>query len=812
VHPWERFLGRVSCPGQYIGGELNGPRIAAARDSSSFVRICICFPDKYSVGMSNLGLEIIVKQLNTIPGVVCERAFAPDVDMEAEMRRCGEVLRSLDTATPLRDFHVLGFSLQTELGFSNVLTMLDLAGIPLRANQRTGTFPLVAAGGPSAANPAVMARFIDFFVIGEAEPLLSGITAAIAPFFGSGVSGEEHRKNVLRSLARLPGVYVPGINDRAPIEPGVADLKTAYFPMEPTVPIVRTAHQRLNVEISRGCAHRCAYCQAGHTYQPMRIRPREIVLEAVERGLAATGYDEVALTGFCVTAYPDLPGILREIKRRHRRERVSVSLPSLRVDDITEELAAELSEPRRASITIAPEAGTEQLRARIGKRFSDRLLYEKLALLHRHGFRKVKLYFMLGLPGETDEDVAAIPTMVRALKRLLPGMSFGITASPFVPRPHTPFQYAAMCTPAILATRLEYLQKHLGRDLKRTSIKESVLEAFLARGDERVGAIVESAWAAGARFDAWSEHFQPGLWFSILKADPGLLEQTVFNERSADEAFPWGMLSFGRDSASLYRIYSAAMQPRTSTEPTPWGSWEVLRGGVVPPPQAEARPSLAPVTLRFRFSRRGSVRYLSHLDQIEIIRRALRSSGLPLEYSHGYNPQIKVAFGPPVPVGWESDTEYADVEVSRLPDLRQVCDSVSRMLPVGMMVQAAGVAPAHAEALSALVNMMTCEVEMPKPADSERLQTFLSAESFPLSQRTKSGVRTLDGRAMVRSMSIIGESRVRITIRVLPGASVRPETIVAGVFELTEEERACCVVRRTALHVETPAGLVVDVS
>jgi radical SAM family uncharacterized protein len=584
-------LAGVETPGQYIGGEVN-----AAVKADADCRVALCFPDTYSVGMSHVGLKILYEILNAREGVAAERCFVPWPDMERELRARDLPLYGLESFTPLADFDAIGFSLQYELAASNVLTVLDLAGLPVRSAERGEDAPLVIAGGPCAYNPEPLADFVDLFLIGEAEESLPELVAKIRA-----ARGRASRRELLLECARsLPGAYAPSLYEVsyesdgrvAAVTPAadgvpelverriVADLDAAPAPVRPVVPFVETVHDRLAVEIMRGCAHGCRFCQAGGTYRPLRTRSVEKILEAVEKGLAATGYDEVGLLSLSSSDYPHLPELVRKLHARHGKAGVSVSLPSLRVNEELARVPELVSAVRKGAITVAPEAGTERLRRVINKCITDEQLFAGLAAAFEAGWNRVKLYFISGLPTETDEDLAAAAGIIgraaaAARKNARRGGKINASVSNFVPKPGTPFQWEPMCSAEDFARRHRVLRSALrsrrGVKLKFHDVGPSMLEGVMARGDRRLGAVIERAWRAGARLDAWSEHFREDLWQEALAAEKLDPDFYTSRPRGLDEVLPWDHISQGtsRDflAAERGRALAGEETPDCPAEP-----------------------------------------------------------------------------------------------------------------------------------------------------------------------------------------------------------------------------------------------------
>lgn len=581
----ERILPGVQKPGRYTGGELN----QVVKDWGSIdTRVALIFPDIYDLGMSNLGLTILYELINQRTDALAERAYSPWPDMEAAMRQAGLPLYSLETKQPLSEFDILGFSLPYETLYTNVLNILDLAGLPILASERHEKHPLVIAGGHAAYNPEPMHAFIDAFVIGEGEEVMQEIIDAYQTWkfhFGS-------RLELLHSLARIWGVYVPSLYkphyegdgtfshlerlyDKAPL-PVIKRIEAKLPP--PTtnfiVPYIDTVHNRIPVEIMRGCTRGCRFCQAGMITRPVRERPVDEIIDALEEALAKTGFEEIGLLSLSSSDYTHILELVQAVSARFEGRNLAVSLPSLRIESFSIDLMDALKNTRRGGFTLAPEAATERMREIINKPVSTTDLLETARAIFSRGWSTIKLYFMIGHPSETIEDVQAIADLCKAVLaegRKLIGKRAQVNAgvSTFVPKPHTPFQWVSCDTIEQIYAKQALLKKALrGNGLKLTwnNPEDTMLEAWLSRGDRRMADVIERAWRNGARFDAWGEHFRYDIWlkaFAEAGINPGFY---THRERPIDETFPWEHISTTVHKKFLTEDYLWSLQGKTRVD------------------------------------------------------------------------------------------------------------------------------------------------------------------------------------------------------------------------------------------------------
>jgi radical SAM family uncharacterized protein len=574
-------LPKVQSPGQYVGGELN----SVVKDRRS-VRgaLCLAFPDAYSIGMSHHGLQLLYHLMNLRDDWACERAFAPGVDAEHQLRENGLPLFSLETYTPMGQFDVVGFTLQHELGYSNVLTMLDMAGIPLAADSRTREHPLVIAGGPSTTNPEPMSRFIDLFVIGDGEEALPQVCDA---WIESKAGGGDRQSLLVEMARRFPFAYVPscyepvftsdgrqasvrplfpGVPER--IEPAVvADLDAVPLPTSPIVPFVECVQDRIAIEVMRGCPWHCRFCQSTTTKRPLRFRKVETIVNAALESYRTTGSNEISLLSLSTSDYPHFDELMRRMQETFRPLGVAVSVPSLRINEELRTIGDLLNTDRHSSLTIAPEAASDAMRKRIGKNITNDDLREGCRLAFSNGFNRVKLYFMCGLPGEQQEDLEGILELSDAISRIgkdVTGRFATVVAnvSNFVPKPQTPFQWNAMQTREYFRQAHSQLfrnRRFRTTELKCHDIEGSMLEGALARGDRRMGPAIEAAWRRGARFDSWSDRFQPQLWWDALAECQIDLDRLVHQSLPIETTLPWDHIGIRQGRGYLEKEHLCAI-------------------------------------------------------------------------------------------------------------------------------------------------------------------------------------------------------------------------------------------------------------
>ncbi len=580
----ETILDKVQKPARYIGGELNS---VVKSGEEVRTRFALCFPDLYEIGMSHLGMKILYALKNARDDIWCERVFAPAADMEALMRRDSLPLYGLESLEPVREFDIIGFSLQYELCYTTLLNMLDLAGLPLRSADRTGLSPIVMAGGPCVCNPEPLAAFVDLFALGEGEE----VNLEIIDLHRQAKEAGWDKARFLREAAHIPGVYVPSLYDVTYHDDGtvaaitprdgaparvvkriVKQLDDAYFPASVVVPFIEIVHDRSMLEVQRGCIRGCRFCQAGFLYRPLRDKKPATLARDARNLSESSGYDEISLTSLSTSDYTGLEALLETLLPWAKERQINLSLPSLRIDSCSERLLAQIAQVRRSGLTFAPEAGTQRLRDAINKNLTEEEILATCRAAFAGGYAAVKLYFMMGLPTETLEDIEGIAILAQKVIDAFyhmpdrpkgKGVQVTLSVACFVPKPFTPFAFEPQDTPE----RLREKQKHLLASIRNRKISvkyhdstTSVLEGVLARGDRRLCDVIEEVWRKGSTLDSWNEHFDAARWeaaFVEHGVDPAFY---THRRRAYDEFMPWSHLDYGVSDAYLIRENKRAHQ------------------------------------------------------------------------------------------------------------------------------------------------------------------------------------------------------------------------------------------------------------
>ena len=780
-----RILPQVQKPSRYLGTELNSVHKNSAEVS---VRLALAFPDLYDIGLGNLGLHILYAILNKLDYCWSERVYAPDIDLEELLREYQLPLFTLESKTPLRELDGIGFTLQSELTYTNILNMLQLSGIPLRTKDRGEDDPLTFCGGPAVFNPEPLVYFMDFFVFGDGEDIVVEIAQVL----------RDHRTRAdrLEALSKVQGVYVPALYPTKKIDNGeihpdashgliqkriAADLNAATFPVEYIVPFTQQVHDRVSLEVLRGCTQGCRFCQAGMTTRPVRERSIDNIETLMDRTLKATGYEEVSLVSLSTCDYSQVRNMVQRVVEKATPERVSVSLPSLRLDSFSVELADMVAGIRRSGLTFAPEAASPRLRSVINKWIPDEELLGMASQAYKLGWEHVKLYFMIGLPTERDDDVEAIADLT--IKTVQEGKKYNTKAkvntgvSTFVPKPFTPFQWAPQIMPDETIRRHSILSKrfHKNSSIKfgRHNPEETFLEGLVSRADRQAGDLLERAFELGCRFDAWDEHRNIDAWKQAIE-DVSFDVAHQFRERSLDEPLPWdhidilipkkwfqddwhralalqhaqdcrhskchrcGVIDRERElCAHMLRssIDGRKVEKDFERSPNPYLKLSDVPGT---PPEWIDNAEIVQRVL-FRVAMTGVTSYLGHLESMNAWIRTFRRAQIPLAYSQGFHPHPKIAFESARPVGEQSFGSYIDVQLTKRCDVDELVTNLQKTAVEGFQIFSAKEIPLKSPALMAQVAGMEYVIYTPHTQDelNRRVQAFMEKEEVVISRRAK---------------------------------------------------------------------------
>lgn len=848
----DEILPLVDKPSRYLGNEVN----AVHKDPADVdVRIALAFPDLYDIGLGNLGVHILYAITNQLPWASCERAYAPALDMEAALRERNLKLFALESKDSLDCFDGLGFTLQSELTFTNILNIINLSGLPLRTEDREEHHPLTFAGGPAVFNPEPLAPFMDFFVIGDGESAIVEICEVLRAHQG--------RAERLAALAELEGVYVPALYPFETLEDGqilpvvdapkvrkriTPDLDGATFPVDYIVPYTQQVHDRISLEVLRGCTQGCRFCQAGMTTRPVRERSLENIDDLLQRTLDKTGYEEVSLVSLSTCDYSRVRQLVENSVERARPQNVSISLPSLRLDSFSVELADMVAETRRTGLTVAPEAASPRLRSVINKWIPDEDLLRMSTGAFELGWSHVKMYFMIGLPTEREDDIVAIADLAkRALELGKPIQSrarINLGVSTFVPKPFTPFQWARQIGFQETIAKQDILSRELkdARGIKfgRHEPEETFLEGLVSRSDRRAADLIQLAFEKGCRFDAWREHLNFDLWADAIE-ELDFDVAFALRERKVDERLPWDHLDvlihkewFAEDWERAKRLEHAqdcrhkrchrcgvidaerdlcASMLRSSIEGRkPEAAWV----------RREAEPVELPDPVQrfwLRISRVESGRFLTHLEAMSAWTRSLRRAKVPIAYSRGFHPHPKMAFSSAVPHNQASIGEYMDITLTERVDPAELVERLSATLPAGFGVHGIVEVDMRAPALMAIVEGAIYTVYFPQTTGDElsaAVADVLAQEEIVVQRRRKNrrkkGRPSAPGTTPVDIRPMIAHLAIRETVEV-PAVDLRMESVdgkggkVRELLPLlTRAPERCQILRRETL-VRGPDGL-----
>ena len=834
IKNFQDILSLVERPSRYLGMEINSIK----KDPDKVrLKVALAFPDLYEIGVSHFGLQILYYILNKHKEIAAERVYAPDVDMESYLRSSQMPLVSMESHKPLKSFDVIGFSLLYELNYTNVLTMLDLSGIPFFSSERDGSFPLIIAGGPCTCNPEPVADFFDVMVVGDGENVIVDISRG---WLAWKKDGSEDKEVLLKQLSLIKGVYVPAFFNLTGSSAGsktffqipqpifsdykviareiIADLDTAPFPDSPIIPFGKPVHDRLRIEIARGCTRGCRFCQAGMIYRPVRERSVNRLLKLFDASYAATGYEDISLLSLSTADYGSIVSLMERLMSRCEPRHIAVSLPSLRAGTLTPELINIIKRVRKTGFTIAPEAGSQRLRDIINKNITEEKIIDTVQDVFSLGWLVIKIYFMIGLPSETDEDLLAIVELVKKLRKIKarPGRrgQINVSVATFIPKPHTPFQWAPQISLTESREKIKMLRANLkmpGIRFKWQNPEVSMLEGLFARGDRRLGDLLVDAYKKGCKFDGWGDRFQYGLWEKAF-FDQGLdVDRYTIRARDVTDRLPWDHIDIGVTKEFLKLEWEKAecgehtpdcrrgdcntcgvcdfetVEPKVFEAGKEEPDQDIVNEFLYNKGDAADKKAAFYTRVRVCYSKQGQAKYFGHLELVNIFLRALRRAGISIKFTEGFHPMPKVSFDDALPIGMEGLNESLSLMVCGSVKPDAVTTALNNHLPEGLSVkdcQISSSKPAVKQQKSA-----TYLVELKDGCfDKQKLSDFIKSSDFVQTRVNRKGkLKKIDFKDLVLKINLTGHCRMMIRLMSEPGKTARPFEIIKGIFNLSEE-------------------------
>jgi len=823
IKTFQDILPLVDRPSRYLGTEINSIK----KDPDKVrLRVALAFPDLYEIGTSHFGLQILYHILNQHKEIAAERVYAPDLDMESYLRSSHMPLVSMESHNPIKSFDIIGFSLLYELNYTNVLTMLDLSGIPFLSSKRDGSFPLIIAGGPCTCNPEPVADFFDALVVGDGENVIVDISMA---WLAWKEDGSEDKNILLKQLSLIKGVYVPQTPQprfsdyKVVTREIIADLDTALFPDAPIIPFGKPVHDRLRLEIARGCTRGCRFCQAGMIYRPVRERSVKKLLNLFDTSCAATGYEDLSLLSLSTADYSSIIPLMNQLMSRCEPGHIAVSLPSLRAGTLTPELINIIKKVRKTGFTIAPEAGSQRLRDVINKNITEKEIVDTVQDVFGLGWLVIKLYFMIGLPSETEEDLLAIVELVKRLRKIkAPGRKgqINVSVATFIPKPHTPFQWAPQISLAESREKIEMLRANLkmpGIHFKWQNPEVSMVEGLFARGERRLSGLLVDAYEKGCKFDGWGDRFQYGLWEKAF-FDQGLdVDRYITRLREVTDRLPWDHIDIGVTKEFLKLEWEKAecgehtldcrqgvcntcgvcdfktVEPKVF-EPQKRVHCQMLESGINTINEllynkggASGEKAGFYTRVRVFYSKQGSAKYFGHLELVNIFVRALRRAGISVKFTEGFHPMPKMSFDDALPIGMESLNESFSLMICGSVKPDAVTTALNNHLPEGLLVKECQISSSKPDTKQE--KSATYLVKLKEGCfDKQKLNDFIKSADFVQTRVNRKGkVKRIDFKDMVLKIDLTDPCRMMIRLRLEPGRTARPFEIIKGIFNLSEE-------------------------
>ena len=834
------ILATIEQPSRYLGTETNVIRKDHDRVDMS---IALAFPDLYDIGTSHFGMQILYHILNQRNDVAAERVFTPGVDMQALIKSQGKTLTTLETGRPLGAFDLIGFSLLYELNYTNVLSMLDLARIPFLSNQRDENYPLIIAGGPCTCNPEPVADFFDAMVIGDGERVVIEMVDCWKTWRRN---HQNSKRSLLERWSEIEGVYIPQFftpifdaSGRQFLKPVysnytgvrrsvVPDLDKEAFPEKPIVPFGKPVHDRLRLEVARGCTRGCRFCQAGMIYRPVRERSPSTLLAQTDQSLIQTGYEDISLLSLSTGDYGCIEGLMQALMDRCATDHIAISLPSLRAGTLTPDLMRTIKKVRKTGFTIAPEAGSQRLRDVINKNISEKEIVETVENAFALGWQIIKLYFMIGLPTESDADIDAIANLVSLMQKIKKPVrrkgQINVSVATFIPKPHTPFQWVGQ----IPLDEARQIIKRLHQNLKRPGIRYkwqppevSQIEGLWARGDRRLGPLLVKAFRLGCRFDGWSDHFDHTLWQKACHAAEIDIDSYTGHCREPSEPLPWDHIDTGVSKEYLIKDYRKALAGELTDDCrikdcNQCGVCDFEKIAPVIFSKCDTDLSVHSTTSShdqriFRkqmltFSKTGPARFLGHLELASTFMRAFRRSNIRLKYSKGFHPKPKLNFIDALPVGMESLKEFLIINDSGDVSSDEIVSRLNSHLPKGLKVinikdltKGTSKFKTFTTTYRVVSNNNVFHQNQMKLAMEEK-------EWITTKTNRKGKSRKINLRPTVLDLIWVSSSEIKMTLRTLLGQVVRPNEVILYLFEISPDELKQIRMIKEDNHIEYMAG------
>lgn len=821
---YQDILNHITMPSQYLGSEVN----AVKKDfRKTLLKMALAFPDLYEIGTSHFGIQILYGILNAHPDILAERVFCPAVDMQHRLEEKKIPLLSLESQKPLKCFDIIGFSLLYELNYTNILTILKLSQIPFLARQRDESHPLIIAGGPCACNPEPVAGIFDAIVFGDGEEVCMQMAQK---FMECRQNGMGKKDEILKQWSYIEGVYIPSFfedqnvkngdwhtiiprpcfeNRRSVTKALVADINRAPFAENPVVPFGKPVHDRLRMEIARGCSRGCRFCQAGMIYRPVRERNCDTIVHLLEKCIQSTGYEDISLMSLSTGDYSEISRLLENLMRRYQKKHIAVSLPSFRAGTLTSSLMEQIRKVRKTGFTIAPEAGSQRLRNVINKNINEDQIYKTVYDAVKLGWKTIKLYFMIGLPTETEDDLSQTIQFIKNIRKIkgLEKNRFNINASftTFIPKPHTPFQWADQIPLEYSKEIIYRIQKEFkgkGVQIKWQQPETSQIEGLFARGDRQLTNLLIHAFEKGCRLDGWSDHFDYDKWIASARETGIDPEFYTTRKRNLNEPLPWDHMNCRVDKRFFKQEWSKAVDGKLTPDcrdgkcqkcgvcdfQTTQPVFSLSRASV------DNKNDVIQVTeekqikkIRVAYSKTGNAKYFGHLEMVNIFLRAIRRANISVNFSKGFHPMPKISFEDPLPLGMESLEEQFFMDVDKDVDHENIPQLLNSKLPEYLQILKCDLAEKKAKSPAIAQNTYTVELAQGVFAQ-KALENFLDSSEFNILRTNKKGkTRTVNLKNIIEMIRILDNNKLLLTISFEPGIKLRPPEIVKHIFCLSEE-------------------------